>query len=108
MFSTIWNKLKKYFYPDLVNPKPGPLYPPPFDLAADMKNNPLKYGVPIPGAFPTGAFTTGVNSSAAMGITTKPVTYGPENIPGPHPKPKRTKAKVRSITDEWEISQDSA
>jgi hypothetical protein len=35
------------------------------------------------------------------------VTKGPENIPGPHPKPKKKKRIARSITDDWEVTQDS-
>lgn len=61
--------------------------PPPFDLAADMKKNPLKYGVPMQ-----------MNGN---------ITKGPENIPGPHPKPSKKKRVVRSITDDWEVTQDA-
>lgn len=57
-----------------------------FDLVADMKANPLKYGVPIY-----------LDESK---ITT-------ENIPGPHPIPKKQKLRHRSILDDWEITQNS-
>lgn len=57
-----------------------------FDLAQDMKNNPLKYGVPI-------------------NLAVQPITT--EDIPGPVQPKKPEKKQHRSILDDWEVTQDT-